>query len=121
MNKVKKTYRLDEKVIAKLAELAEKENDSVTSILESAVMAYGEKPDKQTDNEPYTAILDMLRGQLEVKDRQIERLEDALELAQRTAHAAQALQANSEGVVPQLQESGEHLTRWERLKKWLGV
>ena len=50
------------------------------------------------------AIIDTLQGQLEVKDRQIEKLTEALVAAQQTAAAAQALHA---GTIQQQLLSGE--------------
>ena len=50
------------------------------------------------------ATIDTLQGQLEVKDRQIEKLTEALVAAQQTAAAAQALHA---GTIQQQLLSGE--------------
>lgn len=72
--------------------------------------------------------IDMLRGQLEVKDRQIEqqaqtitRLTDALAAAQQTAQAAQALHA---GTIQQQFLSGEnkaeqHNQKPEQKRSWV--
>ena len=53
------------------------------------------------------ATIDTLQGQLEVKDRQIEKLTEALVAAQQTAAAAQALHA---GTIKQQLLSGEAST-----------
>ena len=53
------------------------------------------------------ATIDTLQGQLEVKDRQIEKLTEALVAAQKTAAAAQALHA---GTIQQQLLSGEAST-----------
>ena len=69
------------------------------------------------------ATIDTLQGQLEVKDRQIEKLTEALIAAQQTAAAAQALHA---GTIQQLvtgdaradqQEQGSKLSKrwWRRI------
>ena len=50
------------------------------------------------------ATIDTLQGQLEVKDRQIEKLTEALAAAQQTAAAAQALHA---GTIQQQLITGE--------------
>ena len=50
------------------------------------------------------ATIDTLQGQLEVKDRQIEKLTEALVAAQKTAAAAQALHA---GTIQQQLTAGE--------------
>ena len=50
------------------------------------------------------ATIDTLQGQLEVKDRQIEKLTEALVAAQKTAAAAQALHA---GTIQQQLVTGE--------------
>ena len=50
------------------------------------------------------ATIDTLQGQLEVKDRQIEKLTEALAAAQQTAAAAQALHA---GTIQQQLLTGE--------------
>ena len=50
------------------------------------------------------ATIDTLQGQLEVKDRQIEKLTEALVAAQQTAAAAQALHA---GTIQQQLLTGE--------------
>ena len=51
------------------------------------------------------ATIDTLQGQLEVKDRQIERLTEALTVAQQTAAAAQALHAGT--IQQQITEGNE--------------
>ena len=62
------------------------------------------------------ATIDTLQGQLEVKDRQIEKLTEALVAAQQTAAAAQALHA---GTIHQQLITGEEGAEWqgEKLKR----
>lgn len=119
MTKAKRTYRLEQETLDKLAELAEKEGITATEALERAVLAYGSVPDgshtpqdgESRAVEALSAELERLHSQLETKDRQIETLGDALKAAQDTAKAAQALQAAS---IPALEESNEKGGRWRR-------
>ena len=79
--------------------------------------AFSEKSQTEIENQTQTenhevsdlvcvlqATIDMLQGQLEVKDRQIEKLTEALVAAQQTAAAAQALHA---GTIQQQLLTGE--------------
>lgn len=83
--------------------------------------AFSEKSQTETENQSQTktqtenhevgdlvcvlqATIDTLQGQLEVKDRQIEKLTEALVAAQKTAAAAQALHA---GTIQQQLVTGE--------------
>ena len=79
--------------------------------------AFSEKSQTEIENQTQTenhevsdlvcvlqATIDTLRGQLEVKDRQIEKLTEALVAAQQTAAAAQALHA---GTIQQQLLTGE--------------
>ena len=66
------------------------------------------------------ATIDTLQGQLEVKDRQIEKLTEALVAAQQTAAAAQALHA---GTIQQQLLTGEAKEdqpnqEWEKRRGW---
>lgn len=65
------------------------------------------------------ATIDALQGQLEVKDRQIEKLTEALVAAQQTAAAAQALHAGT--IQQQLitGEAGTDRSEPEEKKGWL--
>ena len=62
------------------------------------------------------ATIDTLQGQLEVKDRQIEKLTEALIAAQQTAAAAQALHAGTmkRQLFPEEVERQERAGRWFR-------
>lgn len=79
--------------------------------------AFSEKSQTEIENQTQTenhevsdlvcvlqATIDTLQGQLEVKDRQIEKLTEALVAAQQTAAAAQALHA---GTIQQQLLTGE--------------
>lgn len=75
--------------------------------------------DTASDTSPQAlALLD----QLATKDEQIAGLIRALEAAQETAKAAQALQASQGGTLMAVaDDSAGELTRWERLKRaWRG-
>lgn len=70
------------------------------------------------------ATIDTLQGQLEVKDRQIEKLMEALVIAQKTAAAAQALHVGTlqqrlltgeDGVERQGQELSEKRKWYQRI------
>lgn len=64
------------------------------------------------------ATIDTLQGQLEVKDRQIEKLTEALAAAQQTAAAAQALHAGT--IQQQLitEETGADQQEPEQKRGW---
>lgn len=82
--KVKKTYRIDEETADKLARLAEERGTTATEILECAIRAYGtESGDGHTPDKAF----EVLQEQLQVKDRQIADLLEALRGAQ-ALHAA---------------------------------
>ena len=134
MAKVKRTYRLEQDTVDKLGELSKADGVTVTEVLERAVMAYGNEPD-ESHTEGHTlpdggqpavaalsAELERLHGQLDVKDRQIERLADALSDAQATARAAQALHAMGEQRnALEDAPAKERRTRWQRLRDaWKG-
>lgn len=62
---------------------------------ERSVGAVLEQPQEASVVAVLQATIDTLQGQLEVKDRQIEKLTEALVAAQKTAAAAQALHAGT--------------------------
>lgn len=130
MTKAKKTYRLEQETLDKLAKLAEAEGITATEALERAVLAYGSVPDASHTQshtvpdashtpgdgeskavEALAAELERLHSQLAAKDRQIETLGDALKSAQDTAKAAQALHAAD---IPALEGRNEKGGRWRR-------
>ena len=95
--KVKKTYRLEEETIRELEKLCEATGKTATEVIEAAIRdairePYDESgPDRVGDGWAQTAAA--LTEQLAVKDGQIASLGRALESAQETAKAAQALHA----------------------------
>lgn len=62
---------------------------------ERSIGAVPEQPQEASVVAVLQATIDTLQGQLEVKDRQIEKLTEALVAAQHTAAAAQALHAGT--------------------------
>lgn len=65
--------------------------------------------------------IDTLQGQLEVKDRQIERLTEALTAAQQTAVAAQALHAGTiqQHLLSDEKDEGQQDKGLEQKKNWI--
>lgn len=95
--KVKKTYRLEEETIRELEKLCEATGKTATEVIEAAIRdairePYDESvPERVGDGWAQTVAA--LTEQLAVKDGQIASLGRALESAQETAKAAQALHA----------------------------
>lgn len=95
--KVKKTYRLEEETIRELEKLCEATGKTATEVIEAAIRdairePYDESgPERVGDGWAQTVVA--LTEQLAVKDGQIASLGRALESAQETAKAAQALHA----------------------------
>lgn len=95
--KVKKTYRLEQETIEELEKLCSDSGKSATEVIEGAIHdaihePYGESgPERAGDGWAQTVAA--LTDQLAVKDDQIASLGRALEAAQETAKAAQALHA----------------------------
>lgn len=132
MSKAKRTYRLEQETLDKLAEIAEAEGVTATEALERAIRAYGMVPDtSHTDGhtvseadsaavEALAAELERLHGQLDVKDAQIEKLGEALADAQATAKGAQALHAATAQTLA-LESQEQKKSRWRRLvEAWRG-
>lgn len=126
MSKAKRTYRLEQEALDKLAEIAEAEGVTATEALERAIRAYGMVPDRShTDGhtvseadsaavEALASELERLHGQLDVKDAQIETLGKALADAQATAKAAQALHAATAQTLA-LESTEQKKSRFRRL------
>ena len=129
MTKAKRTYRLEQETLDRLAEIAEAEGVTATEALERAIRAYGTEPDaSHTEShtgqtfsdagspavEALAAELERLHGQLDVKDAQIETLGKALADAQATAKAAQALHAATAQTLA-LESTEQKKSRWKRV------
>lgn len=126
MSKAKRTYRLEQETLDKLAEISEAEGVTATEALERAILAYGTEPDaSHTESqtlsdagspavEALAAELERLHGQLDVKDAQIETLGKALADAQATAKAAQALHAATAQTLA-LESQEQKKSRWKRV------
>lgn len=95
--KVKKTYRIEEETISELQRFCDSTGKTATEVIEGAIRdairePYGESgPERAGDGWAQTVAA--LTDQLAVKDDQIASLGRALEAAQETAKAAQALHA----------------------------
>lgn len=126
MSKAKRTYRLEQETLDRLAEIAEAEGVTATEALERAIRAYGRVPDgSHTDGhtvseadsaavDALAAELERLHGQLDVKDAQIEKLGEALADAQATAKGAQALHAATAQTLA-LESTEQKKSRWKRV------
>lgn len=95
--KVKKTYRLEEETVRELEKLCEATGKTATEAIEIAIQKairepYSEGSTERAD-EGWAQTVAALTEQLAVKDGQIASLGRALESAQETAKAAQALHA----------------------------
>lgn len=131
MSKVKRTYRLEQDTVNKLAELANSGGCTATEALERAILAYGSMPDdSHTDGhtvggDDSRAVdvladeLERLHAQLDEKDEQIRRLGDALENAQSLERGALALHAATTQAIAS--GDGERKGRLRRLlDAWRG-
>lgn len=126
MTKAKRTYRLEQETLDRLAGIAEAEGITATEALERAILAYGTEPDtSHTESqtlsdagspavEALAAELERLHGQLDVKDAQIETLGKALADAQATAKGAQALHAATAQTLA-LESQEQKKSRWKRV------
>lgn len=126
MTKAKRTYRLEQETLDRLAGIAEAEGITATEALERAILAYGTEPDaSHTESqtlsdagspavEALAAELERLHGQLDVKDAQIETLGEALADAQATAKAAQALHAATAQTLA-IESTEQKKSRWKRV------
>lgn len=95
--KVKKTYRLEEETISDLEKLCERSGKTATEVIEGAIRDAIREPDggsgPERAGDGWAQTVAALSEQLAVKDGQIASLGRALEAAQETAKAAQALHA----------------------------
>lgn len=111
--------RLTDEQAKLLEDEAKRQECSKSDVIRNCITEFGNvsQCDTISDTSPQAlALLD----QLATKDEQIAGLIRALESAQETAKAAQALQAASSGgsLAPAADES---MTRWQRLKRaWRG-
>lgn len=126
MTKAKRTYRLEQETLDRLADIAEAEGVTATEALERAIRAYGTEPDaSHTESQTFSdagspavealaAELERLHGQLDVKDAQIRTLGEALADAQATARGAQALHAATAQTLA-LESAAQKKSRFRRL------
>lgn len=115
MTKLKKTFRLEEESYEELVKLSEEWDVSQGAAVERAIRFVRQIPgDCQTVD---SGVLDVLSGQLAVKDEQIAALNRALDAAHETAKAAQVLHAQERKALESVEQKG----RWQRLKDaWRG-
>lgn len=127
MSKVKRTYRLEQDTVDKLAELAQSEGCTVTDALERAIRSYCQMSDDGhtrpvDDSRAVDALSDelaRLHSQLDEKDDQLRRLGDALADAQSMARGALALHAATTQAIAS--GGGERKGRLRRLlDAWRG-
>lgn len=82
--KVKKTYRIEEKILDKLDKWADEHNVNQTEAIETAIQKLAEEPDEMPDSSHTNAgILEVLSDQLKAKDQQIEELQRLLDQEQK--------------------------------------
>lgn len=111
-----KAFRLSEAHIATLKKAAQDRGCTETELIRQFIDGLSRNDKSETPDD--TPIYTLLADQLKVKDEQIASLSRALEAAQETANAAQALQAQSSGAVL---AKVNYLNRWQRLRKaWRG-
>lgn len=91
--KIKKTYRLEQETIDELEKLCERSGKTATEAIEDAIHDAIRVPDVERAGDGWAQTVSALTEQLAVKDDQIASLGRALEAAQETAKAAQALHA----------------------------
>lgn len=95
--KVKKTYRLEEEMISELQRFCDLTGKTATEVIEGAIRDAIREPyddrDQERAGDGWAQTVSALTKQLAVKDGQIASLGRALESAQETAKAAQALHA----------------------------
>ena len=115
--KVKKTYRLEQETIEELEKLCSDSGKSATEVIEGAIHDAIHVPDVERIGDGWAQTVAALTDQLAVKDDQIASLGRALEAAQETAKAAQALQLSQPSVSLALRELEDYygVTLFERV------
>ena len=112
--------RLTDEQVKLLDDEAKRQECSKSDVLRKCITEFGNvtQCDTASDTSPQAlALLD----QLATKDEQIAGLIRALESAQETARAAQALHAAQGGALAVVDSGTAGLSRWERLKRaWRG-
>lgn len=91
--KVKKTYRLEQETVNELEKLCSDSGKTATEVIEGAIHDAIRGPYAERAGDGWAQTVAALTEQLAVKDGQIASLGRALEAAQETAKAAQALHA----------------------------
>lgn len=124
--KKQKNFKLEEKTLADLQEYAERNSMTQTEVVEEAIRAYIRElyasytPDSEGSRPGNAFEVEALVKQLDVKDKQIEALSNALVSAQETAKAAQVLHAADKPELA-LESVEQKKSRWARLRDaWRG-
>lgn len=91
--KVKKTYRLEQETVNELEKLCSESGKTATEVIEGAIHDAIRGPYAERAGDGWAQTVAALTEQLAVKDGQIASMGRALEAAQETAKAAQALHA----------------------------
>lgn len=114
-----KAFRLSDSQINKLKEVASERGCTESDVIRSLIDQLADDSRSGYDSDTEDGhMYDVILAQLAVKDEQIASLSRALESAQETAKAAQALQARATGGPLVLREG---MTRWQRLRAaWSG-
>lgn len=122
--KVSRTYRIEQEIADRIAEISEAEKKTATEVIESAIRTYStekyvENTARQTDSTDSRA-LSALIGQLAKKDEQIAKLMDTVADSTKAVQGAQALHHETAQTLA-LESTEQKLSRWQRLKRaWRG-
>lgn len=116
-----KAFRLTESDVELLEYIAEKrgvnQTEAIRYALQKGADAIRSGGASGASDGTLADVIATLTEQLSAKDGQISRLQDALDAAQETAHAAQVLHAQERKAL----ESTEQKSRWQRLREaWRG-
>lgn len=110
------TFRLDENDIDLLKLVAAKRGESQANAIRFCIRngadATREQAPSESADESLTELIGLLREQLEAKDGQISRLQDALDAAQETAKAAQVLHAQERAALESAEQKAGRRWRW---------
>ena len=112
-----KVVRITDEQEKLLADEAKRQGCSESDVLRKCIANFGSASQRDAE-EPAPMVL---VEQLATKDEQIAALLRALEAAQETARAAQALHAAQGGALAGADGGAARLNRWDRLKRaWKG-
>lgn len=124
MPKVSRTYRIEQEIADRIADISESEGKTATEVVEAAIRAYPPeeyagntvKQADSTDSSALAALID----QLAKKDEQIAKLMDTVADGTKAVQGAQALHHETAQALA-LESADQKLSRWQRLKRaWRG-